>query len=58
MMTARALDAQAMGREEELGDEGFPEAGNVAKGVSWAISIEGGAALFFYVLWHLWHVWR
>lgn len=58
MMTASALDAQAMGREEELGDEGFLEAGNVAKGVSWAISIEGGAALLFYAVWHLWHVWR
>jgi hypothetical protein len=53
-----ALDARAMVREERSGDEALSDVSNVVRGVSWALSIEGGAALLFYVIWHLWHVWR
>ncbi len=31
---------------------------SLAKGVCWALGIEGAAALFLYAIWHLWQLWR
>ena len=54
LMPVRALDARAMSREADSRNEAFTDLSNVVKGVTWALSIEGGAALFFYAVWHLW----
>lgn len=58
LMPVRALDTRAVSREADWRAEQFGDLSRLARGVSWALSIEGGAALLLYVIWHLWHVWR
>lgn len=38
--------------------ESVVDLGALSKGVSWALAIEGAAAICFYTLWHFRHLWH
>jgi len=53
-----ALEAGTISLETEWPEQKAVELHSLAKGVSWALTIEGAAALCLYAVWHLWLFWR
>jgi len=57
LIQAPRMKAGAMCAEAEWPAEAFVNLRNLGRGVSWALGIEGAAALTIYAVWHLWHLW-
>lgn len=55
---ADVLGAGTMSPEVEWPVQTVVDPRSLGKGVSWALGIEGAAALCLYGIWHLWHLWR
>ena len=57
MTQADVLEAGTMSPEAEWPTQAVADARSLARGVRWALTIEGAAALCLYLIWHLWHLW-
>ena len=58
MTQADVLKAGTMSPEAEWPTQEVVDIRRLAKGVRWALGIEGAAALCLYLIWHLWHLWQ
>jgi len=52
------LEAPTMSLEAEWPEQKAVELHSLAKGIRWALTIEGAAALSLYAIWHLWQLLR
>jgi len=52
------FNAGTMSPEAEWPTQDVVDFRSLAKGVRWALGIEGAAALCFYLIWQLWELWR
>jgi len=48
------LEAATISLETEWPEQKAVDLHNLAKGIGWALTIEGAAALSLYAIWHLW----
>ena len=53
-----ALEAGIMSPKAKWPEQNVVDFRSLGKGVSWALTIEGAAALCLYAVWHLWLLWR
>jgi hypothetical protein len=58
MTQADVLETGTMSPEAEWPTQDVADFRGLAKGVRWALGIEGGAALCVYLIWQLWQLWR
>jgi hypothetical protein len=56
--STQAIGGRDGGAEAIWPTEAVSNPPSVAKGVGWAIAIEGGTALCLYAVWSFWHLWR
>ncbi len=57
MRRADVLNAGTMSPEAEWPTQDVVDIRRLAKGVRWALGIEGTAAICVYLIWHLWQLW-
>jgi hypothetical protein len=55
---AEVIRPRAASAETEWPAEAFVDVGDLGRGVSWALAIEGAVALSICGLWYLCHLWR
>ena len=53
-----ALEAGTMSPEADWPAQQLADVRSLARGVRWALTIEGAAALCLFAIWHLWQLWR
>ena len=58
MTRGDVFNAGTMSPEAEWPTQDVVDFRSLAKGVRWALGIEGAAALCFYLIWQLWELWR
>ncbi len=58
MTRGDVLNAGTMSPDAEWQTQEVVDIRRLAKGVRWALGIEGAAALCLYLIWHLWQLWR
>jgi hypothetical protein len=58
MTRGDVLNAGTMSPEAEWPTQDAVDFRRLAKGVRWALGIEGGVALCVYLIWHLWQLWQ
>lgn len=58
ILRSEGMTAGTMNAEAEWPAEAFVNLYNLAKGVGWALAIEGIAALSICSIFYLWHLWR
>ena len=58
LLRSQVMKAGAVVAEAEWPAEAIVNLRDLGRGVSWALAIEGAAALSLLAVWYLWHLWR
>ena len=58
LIRTQVMRPGAVSAEAEWPAEAFVDLGDLGRGVSWALAIEGAATLIVCAAWHLWELWR